>query len=115
MSRKVLNCCRTIVSFQQTHPEDLKVLAPSLGYGNIDFTELIHEVERNDGWEWQWVKEFSRSVNWGENESESTSENDSFSESTQEGQSVGARGIGRTASRVARGPTPAIPRVNLRA
>lgn len=93
MSRKVLSQCRTQICFQQQHPEDLEILARVLGYGNLDFTELLQVADRPDGYDWIEVDEHSESTSQQTNrsrsesrsETESTSEQTSHSVSSQEG------------------------------
>lgn len=92
MAPKVLSQCGTIVCFQQKWPDDLEILARVLGYGNLDFTPLVHEVERHDGYDWHDVTEYSYSAthqrNWSSSESKSKSrtrsQQQSHSTSTQE-------------------------------
>ena len=51
LAARVLSQCHTKLVFNMTWPDDLEILARNLGYGNIDFTELIHEVERHGGYD----------------------------------------------------------------
>lgn len=78
MSQKVLSQCRSQVCFQQQHPDDLDVLAQVLGYGNIDFTELMQVMDRPDGHEMLEVEEYTEGTNRqrtsGRNESESVTD-----------------------------------------
>jgi len=76
----VLGQPRTIVCMNQRWPDDLDLLARVLFTGRLDFTELVHEVERDGGVEWVTQEEHSYSRQDGENWTDTTG--------TQEGESV---------------------------
>lgn len=78
---KLLSLCGTKVCYQQAWPPDLDILAQSLGYGSLDFTEK--EVERHDGYEWHDVVEWSEGTSRQENWTESDGETWSHAKSTQ--------------------------------
>ena len=59
---ELLNVVNIVIAFRMTWPEDLTTLAEYLFSQNIDFTELMHEVERRDGLEWLHVDEWSEST-----------------------------------------------------
>ena len=50
MTSKVMSQCGVQVTFQQKFPEDLDVLGQLFGYPVLDFTPLVHEVDRPDGY-----------------------------------------------------------------
>ncbi len=89
---KVLSQPGTIVCFEQRFPDDLEILSRVLGQGNIDYTELTHEVDRHDGYDFVPMTERSRAlqrqVNWSSalsvGATESESEQQSLSRTTQE-------------------------------
>jgi hypothetical protein len=58
---KVLSQCGSIVSFRQTWPDDLDILVRVLGTGNLDFSELLMETDRDAGYDFLPMKEYSRS------------------------------------------------------
>lgn len=64
---KVLSQCQTRISFQQTLPEDLDILAPNLGLGNLNFEKHFQIVDRPDGHDWVDVVEQGKSSTLGEN------------------------------------------------
>lgn len=72
MTPKVLSQCGAHVSFQQKHPEDLDLLAQLFGYPGIDFTPLLHEVDRPDGYEIIELTDQSHGENWSETDQRST-------------------------------------------
>lgn len=98
MAAKVLSQCNSKVCFQEQWPEDLDILARVLGTGNLDFTELVHEVERHEGYEWHEVTEWSEGVsqqaNWnrstGQTESETTNHQQTQTESSQQNWASGS-------------------------
>lgn len=63
LAPQVLNAANLIVVFRTTWPEQLKELAEFVYAQNLDFTELMHEVERRAGQEWMEVDEWSETLN----------------------------------------------------
>lgn len=65
----VLGGPRSIVSMNQRYPDDLDLLARVLFQGELDYTPLTHEVERDGGTEFITLEEHSYSnqsaSNWG--------------------------------------------------
>jgi hypothetical protein len=57
----VLGGPRTIVSMNQRYPDDLDLLARVLFQGDLDYTPLTHEVERDGGTEFVMMEEHSYS------------------------------------------------------
>jgi hypothetical protein len=49
-----------LVSFRQSWPDDLDILARVIATGNLDFTELIQEIDRDDGYDFLTVEEYTR-------------------------------------------------------
>ena len=84
LAPKVLSQCN-VVCFNQSWPEDTDVLSRVLFTGNIDFSPLIHEQDRPDGYDWHKVKEHSSSQSEGENWSISNSESSTVARGSQEG------------------------------
>lgn len=66
LASEFLNVVNTVIAFRMSWPEDTKLMAEILYAQNIDFTELVHEVERRAGQEWLEVTE------WSENYTKST-------------------------------------------
>jgi hypothetical protein len=66
-----------LICFNQTWPDDTEVLSRALFTGDLDFSPLLHEHDRPDGYEWHQVTEISVSqsqgANWGEANAEGTS------------------------------------------
>jgi hypothetical protein len=62
MYPKLLGMCGVLTVFQTQWYEDLEALACTLGYGDIDFTPLVNEVERHGGYDWLKIVEWSESV-----------------------------------------------------
>ena len=81
---KVLSQCGTIVSFRQSWPDDLDLLVRVMGTGNLDFTEMVREVERDDGHDFHWIDEPTRSFTEQDTWSESVGLNETRTESTQQ-------------------------------
>jgi len=63
LAPKVLSQCN-VVCFNETWPEDTEILSRVLFTGNLDFTPLVHEHDRPDGYDWHVVAE--RGSSWGE-------------------------------------------------
>ena len=70
LAAKVLTQCHTKLIFNMTWPDDLDVLSRNVGYGNILFDELIHEIERHGGYDFFRVIEPSLSFQQGRNHSD---------------------------------------------
>jgi len=62
LGSELLNVVNTVIAYRMTWPEDLKTFAEFLYAQNIDFTELLHEVERRAGQEWLQVDEWSETA-----------------------------------------------------
>lgn len=63
LAPELLGVANTVIAFRMTWPEDLKQMAEFLYAQNLDFTELVHEVERRAGQEWIPVDEWSETFN----------------------------------------------------
>lgn len=72
MAPKLLSQCN-IVCFNQTWPEDTEILARRLFTDSLDFTPLIHEHDRPDGYDWHRVVEHSVNQSSGTNRGKSRS------------------------------------------
>ncbi len=59
LAAEVLNVANIVAAFRMTWPKELNQLAEFLYAQNIDFTELMHEVDRRAGPEWLQVDEWS--------------------------------------------------------
>jgi hypothetical protein len=85
MTPKVLSQCGSVICFSQKWPEDTEIMARVLfGGGNIDFTALVQEVERHDGYDWHSVSETSEGTGKQRNWSDSTGTGTTESEGTTE-------------------------------
>lgn len=62
LAAEVFGVANTIISFRAIWPDDQKRLAELLYSQNIDFTELVHEVERRAGPEWHQIDEWSETT-----------------------------------------------------
>ncbi len=51
MGPKVMSQCGIQVTFQQKFPDDVETFANMFGVPDLDFTRLVHEVDRPDGYE----------------------------------------------------------------
>jgi hypothetical protein len=51
MAPKVMSQCGIQVTFQQKFPDDVETFANMFGVPDLDFTRLVHEVDRPDGYE----------------------------------------------------------------
>ena len=97
----VLGQCGVRVTFQQQYEEHAMTLAKSLCYSMLDFTELLEETDRNDGYDWYLVgSETSGTsdtigvqLSRGKTASFSDSHSRSFSKSVQVTESVGASDV----------------------
>jgi len=93
----IVENCRAFVTFQQSHPDHLELLAKTIGYGNVDFSELYQVVDRPDGYDWHALEEHSvtktEQNSWqiahGTTESSGTSDELTQSQSTHESWSRG--------------------------
>lgn len=65
MTDKVISQCGVQMSFQQRNQKDRDVLGALFGVPNLDFTPLVHEVERSDGYDWTPVEEYTHSQGTG--------------------------------------------------
>ncbi len=63
LAPELLSVMNTVISFRMTWPDDVKTIAEFLYAQNIDFTRLVHEVERRAGPIWIPVDEWSESYN----------------------------------------------------
>ncbi len=63
LASELLSVVNTVIAFRMTWPEDLKKIVEFLYAQNIDFTELVQEVERRAGPQWFQVDEWSESYN----------------------------------------------------
>jgi hypothetical protein len=81
----VLGQPKTIVVMQQRWPEDLDLLARVLFTGEMDFTPLVHEVERDGGIEWVPIEEHSLSKQTGKSWGDTNGSQETKTNSVQEG------------------------------
>jgi hypothetical protein len=51
MGPKVMSQCGIQVTFQQKFPDDVETFANMFGVPDLDFTRLVHEVDRPDGYD----------------------------------------------------------------
>jgi hypothetical protein len=103
LAARVLSQCHTKLVFNMTWPDDLEVLARNLGYGNIDFTELVHEVDRHGGYDFIPVVEpsvsFQTSTSSGKGGARATARGGSESDSrTLSEQETWAHALGKNRS-----------------
>lgn len=82
LASELLNVVNTVVSFRMTWPEDVTRMAEYLYAQNIDFTELVHEVERRAGPQWIQVDEFSE--NYSKQTGSATSTSNTVTDTTQQ-------------------------------
>ncbi|WP_221225321.1 type IV secretory system conjugative DNA transfer family protein [Aporhodopirellula rubra] len=80
LTETVLGQCDIRITFQQKYKPIAEELAESLAYRLLDFTPLIHEVQRHAGYDFIVTPSFGRSA--GETESHGTSEGASIGTST---------------------------------
>lgn len=74
MTAKVISQCGIHVTFQQKFPEDLEILGQLFGYPLLDFTPLVHEVDRFDGYEERHTPQYSSTDGKTKGNSQSASE-----------------------------------------
>lgn len=71
---KVLSQCNTRITFKQSWPEDVQILARNLCGGNLDFTKHYQEVDRPDGYVFlpmeSYSENFTQNKTWSESETE---------------------------------------------
>jgi hypothetical protein len=67
LAPKVLSQCGTVVCFQQTYADDLKVLADRLCRGNLSHDELYTVADRPDGYDLMDMADYSRGFTWTDN------------------------------------------------
>ena len=104
LASELLNVVNTVVAYRMTWPEDLKKIAEFLYAQNIDFTELLHEVERRAGQEWLQVDE------WSETASRQTSKGTSNAATSTTGTSLQeANGRGQKTTRSTSSDAQGIP------
>ncbi|MEL7496540.1 MAG: DUF87 domain-containing protein [Planctomycetota bacterium] len=86
----VLGQCDMQITFQQQYFQHAEILAKCLCHPWLDFTELIHEIDRDDGYEWIIQTTESASTSMGQSKQTGTSESTSTSrsEGRTEGQST---------------------------
>lgn len=85
-----------VVCFQQDWYEDVEILSRKIFAGDLDFTELMNEVERHGGYEMLELEGSSESINITQN----YTEGEKYEESETKGKSTGKqKGTGRTRSR----------------
>lgn len=107
MAPKVLSQCGVHICFQQKNPEDLDTLSQLLGYPAIDFTPLVHEVDRHDGYEWVDTESVTSGTSRIRGTSEGTGnaivrgtgESTNDSESFQDNERTGRSSTGRSQSK----------------
>jgi len=108
----VLSQCELQITFQQKYFKHAETLAKCLCYPWLDFTELIHEVDRDDGYEWEIVTSVSRSntngtsestggtttATSGESSTESSSKSNSYTQSSSDNwsEAIGSSTSGTT-------------------
>jgi hypothetical protein len=85
---KVLSQCGSLVSFRQTWPDDLDILARVMGTGNLDFSELLLETDRDDGYDFLPMKEFSQSFSWQDSWNQSLGQSFTHTTGTQSTRTV---------------------------
>jgi hypothetical protein len=76
----VLGMCGIRMTFRQKFHEHAETLAKTLCYPMLDFSRLVHEVERHDGYDW--VTVVSESFSHTEGKSRSDTEGNSTQHST---------------------------------
>lgn len=97
----VLGQCGIRITFRQQFHEHAETLAKSLCYTMLDFTELLHEVDRHDGYDFIVTQSESfgdgvtDSVQYGIGKSWQTSESESWGEGITDSESESV-GIGET-------------------
>lgn len=69
----VLGQCNMQVTFQQQHYPDAELLARCLCYPWLDYSELMQEADRDDGYEWTMVRSSSRGTSRGKSTQRGTS------------------------------------------
>ncbi len=80
MRPKLLSQCN-LICFNQQWPEDTEILARILYGGELSFKELVHEVERHDGYDWHEVMEYG----WSASETENWTSTDAHGQSHAQG------------------------------
>jgi hypothetical protein len=71
MIPKVLSQCGAHVSFQQKHADDLELLGKLFGYALLDFSPLVHEVDRHNGYDYPVFEDETFSTTKGQADQES--------------------------------------------
>jgi DNA helicase HerA-like ATPase len=107
MAPKVLSQCGVHICFQQKNPEDLDTLSQLLGYPAIDFTPLVHEVDRHDGYDWVDTESTTSGTNRGRGSSDShgeaqvrgTGSSNNSSDQWHDGERTGRRSTGQSESK----------------
>jgi len=61
LAPELLSVVNTLIAFRMTWPEDILTISQYLFAQNVDFTELVHEVERRGGPQWFQVNDWSES------------------------------------------------------
>lgn len=62
----VLNNCGVRITFRQKYHDHAEILAKNLGCSLLDFTKLIHTVERHGQYQWVKVPTVTESSTWSE-------------------------------------------------
>lgn len=86
-----------VICFNQTWPDDTEVLSRALFTGDLDFSPLVHEHDRPDGYDWHQVTETSVSQSQGDNWGDSNAEGSSRAEGKQTSNTE-SKGTSRTSS-----------------
>lgn len=88
MTPSILNNCGTIICFQQKHPDDLDIWKQYFGYSNLNFEKHFQIVDRQKGFDYLEVEDYSESsgtgssTNVGTNRSSSSGSGSSYSYGT---------------------------------
>lgn len=86
LAPQVLSLCGTVVCFQQTYRKDKEILADRLGTGDLDFTRMLQEVQRQRGWienktlEHSYGTQSGKTWSQGGSQSQGTTVNETISE-----------------------------------
>ncbi len=84
LASELIAVINTIVAFRMTGSEDVDRMARLLYSQNIDFTELLHKVERHGGYEWLQIDESSETYSKGKSRAEGTGRSDGTVEAEQD-------------------------------
>ena len=61
MTPSILENCKNMICFQQSHPDNLKIWKEYFGYANLSFEKHFQIVDRPDGYDWIQVDDRSES------------------------------------------------------